>query len=145
MSLPTASAFTREPHYAALGRERNDRRDAQFHRLLDQPIHLVTARHTLSQGDSIRRLRFAFDEFIELDDRRPFADFNQTRAIFTAQAVEEMDSVARLQAQDVNMADDIVRQGHDFARDERTGNKETWHEVTRPDAVKRAGREVMGA
>jgi hypothetical protein len=50
-----------------------------------------------------------------------------------------------LQAQDVNMADDIVRQGHDFARDERTGNKETWHEVTRPDAVKRAGREVMGA
>src|SRR5471032_3203028 len=41
------------------------------------------------------------------------------------------------------MADDIVRQGHDFARDERTGNKETWHEMTRPDAVKRAGREVM--
>jgi len=31
-----------------------------------------------------------------------------------------------LQAQNVDMADDIVRQGHDFARDERTGNKETW-------------------
>jgi hypothetical protein len=47
-----------------------------------------------------------------------------------------------LQAQDVDMADDIVRQGHDFARDERTGNEKAWHEVTRPDAVKRAGREV---
>jgi hypothetical protein len=80
-----------------------------------------------------------------LDDRCPLADFDQTRAIFAARAVEQMNGVAGLQAQDVNMADDIVRQGHDFARDERTGNKETWHEVTRPDAVKRAGREVMGA
>jgi hypothetical protein len=50
-----------------------------------------------------------------------------------------------LQTQDMNMADNIVRQAHDFARDERTGNKETWHEVTRPGARKRAGREVMGA
>ena len=37
------------------------------------------------------------------------------------------------------------RQGHDFAHDERSGNKEAWHEVTRPDAVKRAGREVVVA
>jgi hypothetical protein len=120
-------------------------RHPQFHRLLDQPIHLVAARHTLRQGDSIRRLRFAVDEFIELHGRCPLADFNQTRAIFTARAVEEMDGVVRLQAQDVNMADDIVGKGHDFTGDERSGNKETWHEVVaRPDAVKRAGREVMG-
>jgi hypothetical protein len=49
-----------------------------------------------------------------------------------------------LQAQDVNMADDIVREGDDFAGCKRTGNKEAWHEVTRPDADGRAGQGSDG-
>ena len=144
MHLPTRRAVSRQPHHAALGSERNDGRYAQFHCLLDQPIHLVAARDTLRERHAIRRLRLAVGEFIELYDCSALADLDQTPAIFTARAIEEVDGVVGLQAQDVDMADDIVRQGHDFARDERTGNEESWHEVTRPDAVKRAGREVIG-
>ena len=50
-----AGALAIELHLAALALDRDDRGDAQFGRLLQDPVHLLAARQRLQQGDAQRR------------------------------------------------------------------------------------------
>ena len=55
-------ALGRQPHHAALGRQRLDRRHPQLDRFFDDPVHLRRFRQRLRQRDCVRQLAVALDE-----------------------------------------------------------------------------------
>ena len=109
-----------ELHFAAIALHRKHRGDAQFGRLLQDPVHLLAARDALHERDAQRR--FVVDRAWRTDLRihAALVGDQQRRRIIAAVAVEQHARIAFLQAQHANQMDGgILGEREDRARLQR--------------------------
>ena len=99
-----------QAQYAVRRDQRLNAGDAEFGRLLDQPVHAVVGRHADGEVDGARC--FALDGLVRLHMDRDVAAAHafDRRGVLATMAIEQGDVVARLHPQHLDMARNARRQ-----------------------------------